>query len=106
VSPTQPFIQAPTLKTQRQPTGIQTIPHTPACQQKQQYWNIRRPTRQNTHIGICQQELAKRAWRQKRRKTHTHTHIYIYIYTFSTNLILILILNPILTSAKSKTLIF
>jgi hypothetical protein len=77
---------------------IETIPHSPTCQQKQQYKNTRRkPIGKNTHIGICQQELAKGACQQKEEK---HTHIYIY--TFSTNLILI----PILTSPKSKTLIF
>jgi hypothetical protein len=55
----------------------------------------KKPTGENTHNGICQQELAKGAPQEKEEQD-------IYIYTFSTNLILILI--PILTSPK--TLIF
>jgi hypothetical protein len=34
VLPMQPLVQAPTLETQGQATGIQTIPHTPAHQTK------------------------------------------------------------------------
>jgi hypothetical protein len=94
--PTQPLVEVPTLETQGQPTGIQTIPHAAARQQKQQFKSTRRkPTGKNTHIGIRQQELAKEARQQKEEKD---------IYTFSTNLILILL--PILTSPKPNTLIF
>jgi hypothetical protein len=57
MSATQPHAQAPTLETQGQATGIETIPRTLARQQKQQYKSMRR----NTHIGIRQQELAKGA---------------------------------------------
>jgi hypothetical protein len=56
----------------------------------------RKPTGENAHIGIHQQELAKETPQQKKKKT--------YIYTFSTNLILIFVLIPILTSPISKKL--
>jgi hypothetical protein len=71
-TPTQPLVQAPTLKTQGQATGIQTTPHT---KQKQEYKSTRRkPMGKNTHWHTSARNWQKGHANKKNKKT------YIYFY--------------------------
>jgi hypothetical protein len=61
--------QAPILETQGQALGIQTIPHTPASQQKQQYKSTRRkPMGGNTHTLAYVNKNWQKGHVNKRRK--------------------------------------
>jgi hypothetical protein len=63
-------IQTPTLETQGQATGIQTGPHAPARQQKQQYKSTRRKPMEKTHTLAYVNKNWQKGNANKKKNTH------------------------------------